>query len=155
MPATSSPATAVRYRDVAAAVDWLCTAFGFEKQTVVAGENGAVDYAQLVCGRAMLMLAPVRDTPLDQLMKQPDEVGGAATQSSYLVVDDADAHHARAKAAGAEIVLELQDDDFGGRGYTCRDPEGHVWMFGTYDPWQGTVDPWQSTVPEPAAAAAP
>jgi uncharacterized glyoxalase superfamily protein PhnB len=155
MPATSSPATAVRYRDVAAAVDWLCTAFGFEKQTVVAGENGAIDYAQLVCGRAMLMLAPVRDTPLDQLMKQPDEVGGAATQSCYLVVDDADAHHARAKAAGAEIVLELQDDDFGGRGYTCRDPEGHVWMFGTYDPWQGTVDPWQGTVPEPAAAAAP
>jgi uncharacterized glyoxalase superfamily protein PhnB len=155
MPATSSPATAVRYRDVAAAVDWLCTAFGFEKQTVVAGENGTIDYAQLVCGRAMLMLAPVRDTPLDQLMKQPDEVGGAATQSCYLVVDDADTHHARAKAAGAEIVLELQDDDFGGRGYTCRDPEGHVWMFGTYDPWQGTVDPWQGTVPEPAAVPGP
>jgi uncharacterized glyoxalase superfamily protein PhnB len=146
MPAASSPATAVRYRDVAAAVDWLCTAFGFEKQTVVAGENGAIDYAQLVCGRAMLMLAPVRDTPLDHLMKQPDEVGGAATQSCYLVVDDADAHHARAKAAGAEILLELQDDDFGGRGYTCRDPEGHIWMFGTYDPWQGK---------EPGPVAAP
>jgi uncharacterized glyoxalase superfamily protein PhnB len=137
MAATSSPATAVRYRDVAAAMEWLCTAFGFEKQTVVAGENGAIDYAQLTCGHAMLMLAPVRDTPLAKFMKQPDEIGGAATQSTYLVVDDADAHHARAKAAGAEIVLELQDDDFGGRGYSCRDPEGHVWMFGTYDPWQG------------------
>jgi uncharacterized glyoxalase superfamily protein PhnB len=146
MPATSSPATAVRYRDVAAAVEWLCTAFGFEKQTVVAGEDGAIDYAQLTCGRAMLMLAPVRDTPLDRFMKQPDEIGGAATQSCYLVVGDADAHHARAKAAGAEIVLDLQDDDFGGRGYTCRDPEGHVWMFGTYDPWQGSE-------PAPAAAA--
>ena len=150
MPATSSPATAVRYRDVAAAVDWLCTAFGFEKQTVVAGENGAIDYAQLVCGRAMLMLAPVRDTPLDQLMKQPDEVGGAATQSCYLVVDDADTHHARAKAAGAEIVLDLQDDDFGGRGYTCRDPEGHIWMFGTYDPWQGKEP---EAAPPPAQGA--
>jgi uncharacterized glyoxalase superfamily protein PhnB len=146
--ATSSPATAVRYRDVAVAVEWLCTAFGFEKQTVVAGENGAIDYAQLTCGRTMLMLAPVRDTPLDRFMKQPDEVGGAATQSTYLVVDDADAHHTRAKAAGAEIVLELQDDDFGGRGYTCRDPEGHVWMFGTYDPWQGNE-------PEAPEAAAP
>jgi uncharacterized glyoxalase superfamily protein PhnB len=137
MAATSSPATAVRYRDVAAAIEWLCEAFGFEKQTVVAGEDGTIDYAQLTCGQAMLMLAPVRDTPLDRLMKQPDEIGGAATQSTYLVVPDADAHHARAKAAGADIVLELQDDDFGGRGYTCRDPEGHVWMFGTYDPWQG------------------
>ncbi len=137
MAATSSPATAVRYRDVAAAIEWLCTAFGFEKQTVVAGEDGTIDYAQLTCGHAMLMLAPVRDTPLDKLMKQPDEIGGGATQSTYLVVADADAHHARAKAAGAEIVLDLQDDDFGGRGYTCRDPEGHVWMFGTYDPWQG------------------
>ena len=93
----------MRYRDVAAAADWLCTAFGFERQTVVAGEDGAIDYAQLVCGRAMLMLAPVRDTPLDQLMKQPDEVGGATTQSCYLVVDDADAHHARAKAAGTKL----------------------------------------------------
>jgi len=137
MAATSSPATAVRYRDVAAAIEWLCRAFGFEKQTVVAGEDGTIDYAQLTCGQAMLMLAPVRDTPLDKLMKQPDEIGGAATQSTYLVVIDADTHHARAKAAGAEIVLDLQDDDFGGRGYTCRDPEGHIWMFGTYDPWQG------------------
>jgi uncharacterized glyoxalase superfamily protein PhnB len=151
MAAASSPATAVRYRDVAAAIDWLCRAFGFEKQTVVAGEDGSIDYAQLTCGQAMLMLAPVRDTPLDKLMKQPDEIGGVATQSTYLVVDDADAHHDRAKAAGAEIVLELQDDDFGGRGYTCRDPEGHVWMFGTYDPWQGSR-PLPVPLPPPARA---
>ena len=137
MPATSSPATALRYRDVAAAVDWLCAAFGFEKQTVVAGESGAIVYAQLTFGRAMLMLAPVRDTPLDKFMKQPDEVGGAETQCCYFVVADADAHYARAKEGGTEIVLEVQDDDFGGRGYTCRDPEGHIWTFGTYDPWQG------------------
>src|SRR5262245_46125468 len=147
MLATSSPATAMRYRDVAAAVDWLCKAFGFEKQTVVSSDDGAIEYAQLTCGRVMLMLAPVRDTPLDKLMKQPDEVGGGATQSCYIVVDDADAHYATAKDAGAEVVLDLQDDDFGGRGYTCRDPEGHLWMFGTYDPWQGEF-------PEPASAPA-
>jgi uncharacterized glyoxalase superfamily protein PhnB len=151
MPAAPTPATAVRYRDVAAAVDWLCRAFGFEQQTVMTSESGAIEYAQLTNGRAMLMLAPVRDTPLDNLMKQPDEIGGAATQSCYIVVDDADAHHARAMDAGAEVVLDLEDDDFGGRGYSCRDPEGHLWMFGTYDPWEGQF-------PEPAgapAAAAP
>jgi uncharacterized glyoxalase superfamily protein PhnB len=155
MPATSSHATAVRYRDAAAAVDWLCKAFGFEKQTVVTSDAGAVEYAQLTCGRTMLMLAPVRDSPLDKLMKQPDEIGGAATQSCYIVVEDADAHHTKAKDAGAEIVLDLQDDDFGGRGYSCRDPEGHLWMFGTYDPWQGEF-PEPTTAPiafAPAAAA--
>ena len=49
---------------------------------------------------------------------------------------DADQHYARAKAAGAEILFEIKDEDYGGRGYTCRDPEGHVWNFGTFDPWE-------------------
>ena len=65
-----------------------------------------------------------------------DEIGGAATQSCYFVVDDADAHYHKAKAAGADIVVDITDDDHGGRGYSCRDPEGHVWSFGTYDPWR-------------------
>ena len=64
-------------------------------------------------------------------MKQPDEVGGAETQSCYLVVDDIAAHRARVEAAGAEIVVDLRDFAYGGRGYTCRDPEGH---FGTSAP---------------------
>jgi uncharacterized glyoxalase superfamily protein PhnB len=147
-PATAIPATAMRYRDVAAASEWLCSAFGFEKQTVLADDNGAPLYVQLTFGRAMLMLAPVRPSPIDTYMKQPDEIGGAETQSGYYVVADADAHYARAKAAGAAIVLEIEDDDFGGRTYTCRDPEGHIWTFGTYDPWQGKF-------PEPAPAAEP
>ena len=40
-----------------------------------------------------------------------------------------------AQAAGAEIVIDIKDEDYGGRGFTCRDPEGHVWSFGSYDPW--------------------
>jgi uncharacterized glyoxalase superfamily protein PhnB len=155
MPMTTStsaitiPATAMRYRDVAAAADWLCSAFGFEKQTVLADDDGAPLYVQLTFGRAMLMLAPVRPSPIDKYMKQPDEIGGAETQSGYYVVGDADAHYAQARAAGAAIILEIEDDDFGGRTYTCHDPEGHIWTFGTYDPWQGKF-------PEraPAAAAA-
>ena len=61
--------------------------------------------------------------------------GGTITQSAYIVVPDADAHYARAKRAGAEIVLDIKDEDYGGRGYSCRDPEGQLWNFGTYDPW--------------------
>ena len=133
----SSVAAAMRYRDVAAASDWLCAAFGFQKHFVATSETGVVHYAQLTFGHAMLMLAPVRDTPLGKYMKQPDEIGGAETQSSYLLVSDADAHCARAKASGADVILDIHDDDFGGRSYACRDPEGHIWNFGTYDPWQG------------------
>jgi len=128
---------ALRYRDVAAASDWLCAAFGFQRHFVATSEAGVAHYAQLTFGNAMLMLAPVSDSALSGYMKQPDEIGGAETQSCYFLVSDADAHYARAKSSGAEIILDIQDDDFGGRSYACRDPEGHIWNFGTYDPWQG------------------
>jgi uncharacterized glyoxalase superfamily protein PhnB len=66
--------------------------------------------------------------------KQPDEIGGLERQSAYVVVSDADAIYARAKAAGAEIVIEIKDEDYGGRDFSCRDLEGHLWNIGTYDP---------------------
>ena len=110
---------------------------GSRRHLVATSETGVVHYAQLSFGDAMLMLAQVRDTALDQYMKQPDEIGGAETQGCYFRVSDVDAHYARSKAAGADIVLDIQDDAFGGRSYACRDPEGHIWNFGTYDPWQG------------------
>ena len=134
---SSTASVALRYRDVAAASDWLCAAFGFQKHLAATSETGVVHYAQLSCGDAMLMLAQVRDTALDTYMKQPDEIGGAETQGCYFRVGDVEAHYARSKAAGADIVLDIQDDAFGGRSYACRDPEGHIWSFGTYDPWQG------------------
>jgi uncharacterized glyoxalase superfamily protein PhnB len=71
----------------------------------------------------------------DELMRTPGEVDGANTQSSYVIVDDCKAHYEQARGAGAEIVLELKDQDYGGSGYTCRDLEGNVWSFGDYDPW--------------------
>ena len=67
-------------------------------------------------------------------MKHRDEIGGSETQSAYVMVPDADAHYARAKATGAKILLDIKDEDYGGSGYTCRDLEGHIWGFGTYDP---------------------
>ncbi len=68
-------------------------------------------------------------------MKQSDEIGGAATQTMYVVVSDADAVHAKATAGGARIAMAIKDEDYGGRGFSCSDLEGHLWSFGTYDPW--------------------
>ena len=85
----------------------------------------------------MIMLAAVvkNETEFGCLLKQPDEIGGAETQSAYLIFKDADAVHARAKAAGAKIAIEIKDEDYGGRDFSCYDLEGHLWTFGTYDPW--------------------
>jgi uncharacterized glyoxalase superfamily protein PhnB len=60
--------------------------------------------------------------------------GDPASHGVYVAVGDADAHYERAKAAGAEIVREIEETDYGSREYTARDPEGHVWSFGTYRP---------------------
>jgi uncharacterized glyoxalase superfamily protein PhnB len=132
IPGTIIPA--LRYRDAAAAIEWLCRAFGFEKHLVVPGENGGIAHAQLTLGNGMIMLGSGQGGPYDELVVQPAEAGGV-TQAPYIVVAEVDAHYARAKAAGAEIVIEIADQDYGGRLYVCRDPEGHVWNFGSYDPW--------------------
>ena len=84
----------------------------------------------------MIMLGSGGNGEYDNLIRQPTEIGGSVTQSPYLVVADADAHYAQARSAGAEIIMDIEDQDHGGRAYTCRDPEGHIWNFGTYDPWQ-------------------
>jgi uncharacterized glyoxalase superfamily protein PhnB len=131
-PATIVPA--LRYRDAAAAIDWLCEAFGFEKHLVVPGENGAIAHAQLTFGNGMIMLGSGHGGDYDDLIVQPVDAG-AVTQAPYIIVTEVDAHYERAKAAGAEIVMEIADQDYGGRLYVCRDPEGHVWNFGSYDPW--------------------
>ena len=75
------------------------------------------------------------DTEFGRLTRQPDEIGGMETQSPYLIVTDADAVYQRTKLAGWRIEIEIKDEDYGGRGFSCRDPEGHVWNVGTYDPW--------------------
>lgn len=125
----------LRYRNAPAAIDWLCQAFGFEKQLVVPNPDGTIAHAQLSFGNGMIMLGSIVDSEFGRLMKQPDEMGGAETQTPYVIVGDADVVYSRAKAARAKIVLEIKDEEYGGRGFSCRDLEGHLWNFGTYDPW--------------------
>lgn len=125
----------LRYRDAPAAIEWLCRAFGFEKHAVYA-DGEIVHHAQLTYGPGMIMLGSVdNSSDWGKRIVQPDEIGGRETQACSVVVSDADEHYARARAAGAEIVVDIADQDYGGRAYTCRDPEGRLWWFGTYNPW--------------------
>lgn len=126
----------LRYRDAPAAIEWLCTAFGFEKHAVYA-DGDIVHHAQLTFGNGMVMLGSANtESEWGTHITQPGEVGGKQTQSPCVIVRDVDAHYARAKAAGAGIVIDIADQGYGGRGYACHDPEGHLWWFGSYDPWQ-------------------
>ncbi|MEO6562332.1 MAG: VOC family protein [Nitrosospira sp.] len=127
----------VRYRDAPAAIEWLCQTFGFEKHLVVPNEDGPIAHAQLSFGNGMIMLGSVlkNETEFGRLMKQPDEIEGGQTQTTYVVVTDADAAYIQAKAGGAMIAMEIRDEDYGGRAFSCYDLEGHLWSFGTYDPW--------------------
>lgn len=123
----------MHYRNAPAAIDWLCRVFGFEAHAVHKGAKNTVMHAELTLGGGMLMLGSIRD---DALIKHPDELGGWETRGVNLVVGDADAIYARAKEAGAEIVQEIEDKGFGGRGFACKDLEGRLWYVNTYDPWQ-------------------
>ena len=131
----SSVIPTMRYRDAPAAIDWLCGVLGFSRHLVVPGEDGAIVHAQLVLGDGMIMLGSERDDAHGQLVKTPGP-GGVNTQCAYLVVDDPHAVHERAVAADAEIVHPLEHPEYGGVFFACRDPEGHIWNVGSYDPWE-------------------
>lgn len=134
-PAGSPVIPGLRYRDAKAAVDWLCRVVGFEARLVVPGEGESIAHAQLTLGRSMIMLGSQRDDEFGRLLRGPQAGEGGVTQGAYIVVPDADAVYERVVASGVEIPLPIEDQDYGGRGFTCRDPEGHVWSIGSYDPW--------------------
>ena len=138
-PAQSKLNTSViptlRYRDGQAAIDFLCKAFGFKQQLVVPDKSGAIAHAQLVYGNGMIMLGSASNNEFHKLVKSPSESGAIGSQSAYIIVSDVDEHYKTAVAAGAELVIAIKTEEHGGRAYSCKDPEGHVWNFGSYDPW--------------------
>ena len=111
----------VPYRDVAAAIDFLCDAFGFERHELHRGEDGVLQHVELRLGD-------------DVIMPADDRFGEPGLASLYVTVSDPDAHHDAAKAAGADVFMQLQDTDHGSRDYAARDLEGNAWYFGTYRP---------------------
>jgi uncharacterized glyoxalase superfamily protein PhnB len=116
----------LRYHDAPAAIEFLERAFGLQRKSVHENEDGTIAHAELTFGSGGIVMVGTR--------KDGDrfETGRAVL---YGIVDDPDAHHDRAKAAGATIVMELTDQDYGSREYAAEDPEGNVWSFGTYDPF--------------------
>lgn len=125
----------LHYRDAPAAIEWLCAALGFEKRAVYEDGEGGIAHAQLTFGNGLIMLSSVRDSEWGRRMVMPKDIGGRETQCCCLVAADPDAHYAQAIAHGAEIIDPLTTQDYGGKGYSCRDPEGHIWWIGSYDPW--------------------
>ena len=132
-PSTIMPT--LRYRNAPAAIDWLCTVFGFTRQAVYPGPEGTIGHAELTRGGGMIMLGSYKHDAYGRNFKSPEEVGGFETRSAYIVVADADAVYERAEAAGSEILRQIQNTDYGSREFTVRDQEGHSWSVGTYNPW--------------------
>jgi uncharacterized glyoxalase superfamily protein PhnB len=114
------------YEDSDAALEFLTSAFGFKEKVRMTDDNGQVNHAEVQLGDGVIMLG----TP-DKDYKNPKKLGGK-TQSIYVYVDDVDTHFEQAKAAGANIVREPEDQFYGDRNYGVEDPEGHEWYFGTH-----------------------
>ena len=116
----------VIYRDDRAALDWLAKAFGFEVSLIVEDDGGKIVHAEMSYRGARVSIA--REF-MDQT-KSPMDLGRKITQLLHIQVEsDIDAHCERARAAGAAIFQEPEDQFYGDRTYRCIDPEGHVWVF--------------------------
>jgi uncharacterized glyoxalase superfamily protein PhnB len=116
------------YRDAPGALAWLEAAFGFVPEMVHEGPDGTIAHAEMSHGAGRIMLGTAMPAGWGALAPPPGS--GAA----YVVVAELDAHCARARGAGARIVREPADTDYGSRDYAARDPEGNLWSFGTYRP---------------------
>jgi uncharacterized glyoxalase superfamily protein PhnB len=123
----------VFYDDASAAIDWICRVFGFEVRLKIEGEGGRIEHSELTFGEGLISLGSTNREAKGH-MRSPRSLGGANTQSLCLIVDDVDAHHERAKAAGATIVYPPRTTDYGDeywadRTYEAIDLEGHHWWF--------------------------
>lgn len=119
--------SAVYYKDPLAALDWLERAFGFERSMVITDSDGNLGHSEMKFGDGYIMVG----SEWTDSVASPSSVGGRNTQSVHIQLKDGiDDHCARAKAAGAVIVRGPEDQFYGDRTYSARDPEGHVWTFG-------------------------
>lgn len=117
------------YDNAPGAIDWLERAFGFERRLVVPGEgDGVVLHAELAIGMGCVM---VSSSNVEGGWVSPERLSGT-NQLTCIYLPEVDTVYERAIAAGAVVVIELADTDYGARGFTVRDPEGHAWSFGTY-----------------------
>lgn len=124
----------LRYRDAQAAIEYLQNVLGFDAQLVVEGEGNIIEHAQLAHGTGMVMIGSMQDNEFQRTVDAGrNPTGGGAV---YIIVEDVYAHADHARTYGAHIVMEPEEQDYGGAAYTLRDHEGNIWSFGSYDPWK-------------------
>jgi uncharacterized glyoxalase superfamily protein PhnB len=134
---TQSIYPAVRYHNARAAIEWLTTVLGCTENVVYPGEGDTIAHAQFEIAGNLFMLGSVK--PGDSV--RGPSITEAIGATTYIAFDDresVDALFRRVNDAGGEIVRELQDTDYGSREFGVRDPEGHMWSFGTYKPQAGS-----------------
>jgi uncharacterized glyoxalase superfamily protein PhnB len=124
MSTSQSVYPTLHFRDPRAALAWLRDVLRAEEVLVV-GEGDAVAHAEVRVAGGIVMLGGLREDALGR---------PAGAGALYVAVDDADAVHAHAAAAGAEVLVAPFDTDYGSRDFTLRDPEGNLWHVGTYRP---------------------
>ena len=125
---------ATRYADCDGALTFLKKVIGMEELAVHRDETGTIQHAEMRMGDSLYMFGPEGDTPFSRYMTAPRDTGGRETTVMYVIVGDVETHNAKAMAAGATIIVPLEEQAHGGLQYSLRDPEGHVWTIGTYDP---------------------
>ncbi len=133
------------YDDASSAIEWLCRVFGFTERLVVPGPEGTIRHSELSLAAGVIMVKSARP---ESGRLSPRSLPGV-NQGICVQIEDPDTHFARAKAAGAVILDELEDTEFGSRGYAVEDLEGHQWYFGTYGPgahWEGGMDDDSSNI---------
>ncbi len=118
------------YNNAPAAITWLCKAFGFTQRMVVPGEGDQIMHSELSLGTGVIMVSSPKS---EDHRVSPRSLNGVA-QALSVFVEDPDAHHAMAVAAGAQVVRPLRTEEYGARGYMAQDLEGHLWYFGDYRP---------------------
>jgi uncharacterized glyoxalase superfamily protein PhnB len=128
--------SSVFYQDAAAAIDWLCRAFGFEVRLKIEGDGGRIEHSELTYGEGLIMVGQEggdsSKRPWKAFMCSPRSLENRTTQAIMFFVDDVEAHCRQARAAGAKIVEEPATHDYGAdywvdRSYGAVDPEGHMW----------------------------
>ncbi len=124
----------LRYRDIASASAWLHEHFGFATTFTVPGRDGAPVHLEMRLGDGTIYVSPL----------SAEGSFADVSQFANLVVDDPDRHHARAVAAGANVVIAPRDTPFGARFYAVRDPEKMLWWLSTYRPAKSAVAPAHS-----------
>ena len=115
----------LRYGDAPAAIDLLVRAFGFEVASDHRLPDGRVAHADLRVGPSVVGVSSTGTS-------SPASPWAEVKQGIYIVVEDPDAAYARAQSEGADIAMPIADQSHGSRDFTLRDPEGHLWGFGTY-----------------------